>query len=71
MRKFREWMHTTGRNKVIAVVFFDCDAIVLYYFIVERDGYIGATKSDCFAKVSEKKKLLAEIPLAVPILIQP
>ena len=22
MRKFREWMHTTGRNKVIAVVFF-------------------------------------------------
>ena len=44
MRKFREWMHTTGRNKVIAVVFLIAIAIVLHYFIVERDGYIGAGK---------------------------
>lgn len=44
MRKFREWMHTTGRNKVIAVVFLIAIAIVLHYFIVERDCYIGAGK---------------------------
>lgn len=44
MRKFREWMHTTGRNKVIAVVVLVAFAIVLHYFIVERDGYIGPGK---------------------------
>ena len=44
MRKFREWMHTTGRNKVIAVVFLIAIAIVLHYFIVERDCYIGSGK---------------------------
>lgn len=57
MRKFREWMHTTGRNKVIAVVFLIAIAIVLHYFIVERDGYIGAGKPNPtgFAKVSERR----------------
>ena len=72
MRKFREWMHTTGRNKVIAVVFLIAIAIVLHYFIVERDGYIGQENQIRLYRQSQRKKrLLAEIPLAVLILIQP
>ena len=47
MRKFREWMHTTGRNKVIAVVFLIAIAIVLHYFILYHEFATQENKFSC------------------------
>jgi poly-gamma-glutamate synthesis protein (capsule biosynthesis protein) len=44
MKKFIEWMHGKGRNAVMVIVALLALGIVLHYFIVERDGYIGSGK---------------------------
>lgn len=44
MKKFRDWMHGKGRAVVMAVVLVIALGIVGHYFVVERDGYIGANK---------------------------
>lgn len=42
MKKFIEWMHGKGRNIVMLIVALLALGIVLHYFLVERDGYIGS-----------------------------
>lgn len=44
MKKFIEWMHGKGRNTVMFVVALLALGIVLHYFVVERDCYIGSGK---------------------------
>lgn len=44
MGKLREWMHGKGRNIVITLVFLVAMGIVVHYFVVERDGYLGTGK---------------------------
>lgn len=57
MKKFIEWMHGKGRSIVMLVVALVALSIVLHYFVVERDCYIGPGKPNPTTSPKTKEEL--------------
>lgn len=54
MKKLIEWMHGKGRNIVMLVMMLIALGIVLHYFVVEREGYIGSGKPNVTTSPEER-----------------